>query len=58
MGIGTLMPHLLGVLVWDGRASAPIGQHRGGHRASSPLGADAQKLRRLGIGTARITDTN
>jgi hypothetical protein len=25
MGIGILMPHLLGVPVWDGRASAPKG---------------------------------
>jgi hypothetical protein len=25
MGFGTLMPHLLGVPVWDGRASAPEG---------------------------------
>ena len=25
MGIGTLMPHLLGVPVWDGGASAPKG---------------------------------
>jgi hypothetical protein len=25
MGIGTLMPHLLGFLVWDGGALAPEG---------------------------------
>jgi hypothetical protein len=25
MGIGSLMPHLLGVPVWDGEASASVG---------------------------------
>jgi hypothetical protein len=44
MGIGTLMPHLLGVPVWDGGASAPKGMSTWwGQRESAPSGADAQK---------------
>jgi hypothetical protein len=49
MGIGTLMPHLLGVPVWDGGASAPEGAD-----ARSPHHLDILPSRRAASEGGRI----
>jgi hypothetical protein len=45
MGIGTLMPNLLGILVWDGGASAPKGAD-----ALCPYHLDILPFRRAALG--------